>query len=143
MSPEGARRAAELIRRDLVEVARQAEMDLRFDRIDERFVEQDRLTEARFDGLDHRFNALQKQIDGLDTRVSDLRAEVGGRMQDLKDTMEARMQDLKESVERSLADHKESTRREIRTVQWMLGFGFALLLAMFGGIIAIIVRLFF
>ena len=53
------------------DVARQSEMNLRFDMVDRRFDEVDRRfeeVERRFDGIDQRFDGIDQRFEGVDGR---------------------------------------------------------------------------
>ena len=53
------------------DVARQSEMNLRFDMVDRRFDEVDRRFEEidrRFDGIDQRFDGIDQRFEGVDGR---------------------------------------------------------------------------
>jgi tetrahydromethanopterin S-methyltransferase subunit G len=53
------------------DVARQSEMNLRFDMVDRRFEEVDRRFEEvdrRFDGIDQRFDGIDQRFEGVDGR---------------------------------------------------------------------------
>ena len=144
--PEAALRASDMIEQDLSDLARQSEVNLRFDQMDERFIAQGRAIEARFAAqermiderfaaqdrliderfaaqervIDARFDGVDRDIKALDTRITDLRSEFMGHLQALKESMD----------------------RRFAVFTWVLGLVFAALLAVFGALIAVLVELF-
>ena len=49
-------------------------MNARFDAVDQRFEEQNKYMNARFDAVDQRFDAVEQRLDRLETEVSELRS---------------------------------------------------------------------
>ena len=133
--PEAALRASDMIEQDLSDLARQSEVNLRFDQMDERFIAQERMIDERFAAqerviderfaaqervIDARFDGVDRDIKALDTRITDLRSEFMGHLQALKESMD----------------------RRFAVFTWALGLVFAALLAVFGALIAVLVELF-
>ena len=130
LTPDAAQRTAEMIALGYDEVAKQGEVDRRLD-------EQDRLNAANFRTSDAKTEALN-------TRITDIRAELLGRIQDLKDDMDAQFAAAKDSVDKQFAavhqridDLKSSTDRQFRILMWMIGLG----VAAFGTVIGLLIHI--
>ena len=158
LTPDAAQRTAEMIALGYDEVAKQGEVDQRFDEqdrlVERRLDEQDRLndanfrrleetSDAKFRAVDANFKTTDAKIEALNTRITDIRAELLGRIQGLKDDMDAQFAAAKDSVDRQFAavnqridDLKNSTDRQFRLLMWMFGLGFAANFALFGYIIS-------
>ena len=114
--PEAALRASDMIEQDLSDLARQSEVNLRFDQIDERFIAQERMIDerfaaqarvidARFDGVDKQLDGIQKQFDGVNKRID---------------------------------DQQQNTDRRINLLTWLIGLLFAAMATGFGVLIAMV-----
>ena len=155
--PEAALRASDMIEQDLSDLARQSEVNLRFDQMDERFIAQDRAIEARFAAqermIDERFAAQDRMIDerfAAQDRMIDERfaaqervidARFDGVDRDIK-ALDTRITDLRSEFMGHLQALKESMDRRFAVFTWALGLVFAALLAVFGALIAVLVELF-
>ena len=154
--PEAALRASELLEQDLSDLARQSEVNLRFDRVDEQFAAQERVTNAQFDAVNKDIKAIHTRIDDLkdsvDRSLQDHKDSVDRSLQDHKDSIDRSLQDHKEGVDRSLQDHKEGVDRSLSDhresidrrsgiLTWAIGIGFTLTAAGFGVVIALLVEL--
>ena len=173
LTPDAAQRTAEMIALGYDEVAKQGDVERRFTEVDRHLDEQDRLVERRLDeqdrlndanfrrleetsdgkfkAVDANFKTVEAKIAAVDTRVTDLRAELLGRIQDLKDDMDAKFAAAKDSVDKQFAavdkqfaavhqridDLKSSTDRQFRVLMWMIGLG----VAAFIGIAAAVITL--
>ena len=171
LNPDAANRAAEMIALGYDEVAKQGEVDRRLDEqdrlVDRRFDEQNRLNDANFrrleetsDGkfrtVDANFKTSDAKIEAVNTRITDIRAELLGRIQGLKDDMDAQFAAAKDSVDAQFAaakdsvdkqfaavnqridDLKNSTDRQFRVLMWMIGLGVAAFIGLAAAVITLL-----
>ena len=143
--PEAALRASELLEQDLTGLAKQAEVNLRFDAVDKQFDGVDRDIKAihiRIDDLkDSVDRSLTSHKESVDRSLQDHKDSVDRSLQDLKEGIDRSLQDHKEGVDRSLSDHRESIDRRSGILTWAIGIGFTLTAAGFGVVIALLVEL--
>ena len=145
LTPDAAHRTAEMIALGYDEVAKQGEVDRRLD-------EQDRLNDAHFrrleetsDGkfrtVDANFKTTDAKIAALNTRITDIRAELLGRIQGLKDDMDAKFAAVDKqfaAVNQRIDDLKNSTDRQFRVLMWMIGLGVAAFIGLAAAVITLL-----
>ena len=114
--PEAALRASDMIEQDLSDLARQSEVNLRFDQIDERFIAQERMIDERFAAqarvIDARFDGVDKQLDGIHKQF--------------------------DGVNKRIDDQQQNTDRRINLLTWLIGLLFAAMATGFGVLIAMV-----
>ena len=102
-------------------------------------------SDGKFKAVDANFKTVEAKIAAVDTRVTDLRAELLGRIQDLKDDMDAKFAAAKDSVDKQFAavhqridDLKSSTDRQFRVLMWMIGLGVAAFIGIAAAVISLL-----
>ena len=161
LTPDAAQRTAEMIALGYDEVAKQGEVERRFTEVDRRLDEQDRLVERRLDeqdrlndanfrrleeasdgkfkAVDANFKTSDAKIEALNTRITDIRAELLGRIQGLKDDMDAQFAAAKDSVDKQFAAVHQRINdldKNINRLYWVMGIIAAANFALFGYIIS-------
>ena len=133
-----ARRAAEVIERDLAGVAQQPDMDRRFDRIEVRLD----VMEGRFALIDGRFEQVEERLQAQDRLIEARFEAVDKEFQ----TVHQRIDDLKESMEREIRalhqridDLKENMDRRFNVLTWAIALISVLMIGGFGAIIALLI----
>ena len=146
--PEAALRASELLEQDLSGLAKQAEVDLRFDQIDERFIAQDRAVEARFDRVDEqfaaqdrvinaRFDAVDKQFDRVDEQFAAQDRVINAQFAAV-DKQFAAVDKQFDGVNKRIDDAQQNTDRRISILTWVVGLLVAAMAAGFGVLITMV-----
>ena len=140
--PEAALRASELLEQDLTGLAKQAEVDLRFDATDQQIKTLATEVNLRFDAVDRDLKALDTRIDDLKDSTERESRSLGQRITDLRTEFIGRLQDLKDGVDRDLAalhrrldDFKDSVDRRFTILTWSVLLGFGGVFAVLGYII--------
>ena len=143
LTPNAAERAAEMIALGYDEVAKQGEVERRFSEVDRHLDEQDRLVERRLDEQDRlndahfrrleetsdaNFRTSDAKIAALNTRITDIRAELLGRIQGLKDDMDAQFAAVHQRI--------NDLDKNINRLYWVMGIIAAANFALFGYIIS-------
>ena len=134
--PEAALRASEMIEQDLSDLARQSEVNLRFDQMDERFIAQGRAIEARFAAqdrlIDERFAAQERLIDerfAAQERLIDERLAAQERVIDARfDGVDKQF----DGVNKRMDDYQRNTDRRFNILTWVIGLLVAAMATGFG-----------
>ncbi len=106
-----------------IEAARFEAMEKRFEALqremDKRFEALQREMDKRFEAMDKRFEAMDKRFEAMDKRFEAILREMNTRFE----AMERRF----EALQREMDKRFESLERRLTFTQWMIGVGFALL----------------
>ena len=141
--PEAALRASEMIEQDLSDLARQSEVNLRFDQMDERFIAQGRAIEARFAAqdrlIDERFAAQERLIDerfAAQERLIDERLAAQERVIDARfDGVDKQFDGVNkqfDGVNKRMDDYQRNTDRRFNILTWVIGLLVAAMATGFG-----------